>query len=304
MPAKKVIALSLIFAGVGILIGFFVIRLVQSRNPTAGLKIDTSPQSLVFVNGVEIGKTPIDKFFPPGEVTIKLVPNSSSSALASYQAKLRLTNKVYTAIKRDFGTDENSSSGDIITLQPQSEPGSGLNVLTSGPESAAVTLDNQPQGFTPLSVSSLSPGTHQILVSAPGYQSRLVPAQAISGYKLVVNVKLSSLGASVSPTPQPSPLPTQGTPAPTSKITPKATPRITIVPTVSLPKPYVTVKNTPTGFLRVRDNPSLGGKEVGQVNPGESFPLIGSKSGWYQIQADLPATSSGWISSQYATKFE
>lgn len=294
VPAKRIIALSLIFAGISILIGFFIISAVQSGKPTAGLKIDTAPPSLVFINDVQVGTTPLDKYFVPGEVKVKLIPNSSSSALSTYQTKVRLTNKVYTVIKRDFGMDENTSSGEIVTLQPQTESGSGLNVVTSGPDSAAVTLDGQPQGFTPLSVASLSPGAHQVLVSAPGYQNRLVNALAISGYKLIINVKLSALPV-VQMTPTPIPV------AATSSASPA--PKLSLTPAVSLSKPYITIKNTPTGFLRVRNSPSLGGTEVGQVKPGDSYPLLDSQSGWYQIKVDFTSTSSGWISSQYAQKF-
>jgi uncharacterized protein YgiM (DUF1202 family) len=64
------------------------------------------------------------------------------------------------------------------------------------------------------------------------------------------------------------------------------------------------VKDTPTGFLRVRSQPSTGSSEIGRVNPGETYKLLQSQTSWYQIQVSLSATSSGWISSEYATKFE
>lgn len=59
----------------------------------------------------------------------------------------------------------------------------------------------------------------------------------------------------------------------------------------------VVIGETPTGWLRVRANP--GGIEVGRVNPGESYPLLGQKDGWYLIE--LESGKNGWISSDYAS---
>jgi uncharacterized protein YgiM (DUF1202 family) len=57
---------------------------------------------------------------------------------------------------------------------------------------------------------------------------------------------------------------------------------------------------TPTGFLRVRDQASLNGAEIGQVKPGETYALLDEQTGWYQIK--LTNGKTGWISSQYAQK--
>lgn len=57
----------------------------------------------------------------------------------------------------------------------------------------------------------------------------------------------------------------------------------------------VTVKNTPTGFLRVRKTP--GGEEITMINPGEQYPLVKEQTGWVQII--LEDGTSGWVSKQY-----
>ncbi|MBU1031567.1 SH3 domain-containing protein [Patescibacteria group bacterium] len=59
----------------------------------------------------------------------------------------------------------------------------------------------------------------------------------------------------------------------------------------------VTVKDTPTGFLRVRKTP--GGEEITKINPGEQFNLVKEQIGWVQIV--LEDGTSGWISKQYIT---
>lgn len=58
----------------------------------------------------------------------------------------------------------------------------------------------------------------------------------------------------------------------------------------------LTIKETPTGWLRVRSAPS--GEEVGKVAPGETYNLISEDSGWYQIEYN--SSESAWISADYA----
>ncbi|TSC65941.1 MAG: hypothetical protein CEO21_292, partial [Microgenomates group bacterium Gr01-1014_80] len=57
----------------------------------------------------------------------------------------------------------------------------------------------------------------------------------------------------------------------------------------------VTITDTPTGFLRIREAP--GGQEIGKVDPGAKFPVLDSKSGWLQIVLD--DGSLGWVSAKY-----
>lgn len=292
-----------IFLLAGIVAGALFINYYLLKRPTAGLKVETTPPSLVFIDNVEVGLSPIDKLLVPGEVMVKIIPNSDSGNLSVYQTKVRITPKTYTVIKRDFGSNDDESQGEIISLLPQSDNKAGLSIVTSGPESASVVIDGLPQGLTPLSLPSISPGPHQIRVTAPGFSPRNITAQALSGYRLTINVKLSSVS-----TPQTVPTPTLSIITP-SPATPSATPRVSATPgptskSASLIRPYVMIKDTPTGYLRVRSSPTTGAVEVGRINPGESYKLLQSQSNWYQIQVNLSATSSGWISSEYATKYE
>ncbi len=64
-------------------------------------------------------------------------------------------------------------------------------------------------------------------------------------------------------------------------------------------KPYVIVKETGLGFLRVRSEPNLAGSESARVKPGEKYPLLAEITGWVKIK--LP-TIFGWVSDQYVEK--
>lgn len=286
-------AIILIIAGLG-LAGWGIFNYFQSQRPNAGLKVETNPPALVFVDNVQIGQSPVEKIFKPGEVSLKIIPGPSASALTTYQTTVRLTSKVYTVVRRDFGPTDVDTAGETVTLEPQSGKSAGLSVVTSSPDSAAVIIDGQPQGFSPVLISEIEPGDHQITLSAPGFVSRTISAKAVAGYKLVISAKLAGQVVVV-PTIAPTPVPSTGSGLLSTKVTPTVAP---------IAKPYVEIQDTPTGFLRVRSAPNTGGTELTQVKPGERFGFLGEQSGWYQIKLNIAATTSGWISAQYADKVE
>ena len=300
MSRSQLIALILIFSGIGIVSGLLYVRLVHSTRATAGLKIESDPPSVVYVDSVQVGRTPLDKFFPPGEATIRLVPETTSPDISAYQTKVRLTNQVYTVIRREFAASDALSAGDTISLIPYSGTESALSVETTDPESALVSVDGQSQGFSPVSMTSIAASDHLIEVSAPGYNTRTVQAKTVSGYQLSVTVKLSAKANQPAPPAFPSPSPVATVSA---TLTPGVTPKIS--PTPAMAKPYVQISSTPVGFLRVRSAPNTGGSEVGQIKPGETYPLLEESKpvGWYLIKVDLEATTSGWISADYAELF-
>ena len=62
--------------------------------------------------------------------------------------------------------------------------------------------------------------------------------------------------------------------------------------------------DTPTGFLRVRSEPSSIAKEIGQVEPGNVYYFLeqDTVTGWLKIEYE--EGKEGWISSQYAKRVE
>lgn len=64
---------------------------------------------------------------------------------------------------------------------------------------------------------------------------------------------------------------------------------------VSPPILRVVIKETPTGWLRVRESPQ--GREIGKVYPGDVYEFLRQENGWYQIKFQ---ENEGWVSSQYA----
>lgn len=292
----KVLAIIVVVAGLAAG-AFGIYYYFLSQKPNAGLKIETNPTATVFVDGVQVGLTPIDRLYKPGEVSIKIIPNSTTANLTSYQTKVHLTAGTYTVIRRDFAGTDAATAGETVSLESTTSKNASLAVVAAGPDAASVIMDGEPLGFTPLPVDNIAPGDHQITVSAPGFTARPIDALAVAGHKLVINVKLAGEEVAAAP-----PILdfSDSTPSATLKPSPTPSPSSTVV----MKKPYVEIKVTPTGFLRVRDLPSASSKELGQVKPGDKLPLLGSQSGWYQVSGTFTATTSGWLSGQYADKFE
>jgi hypothetical protein len=57
------------------------------------------------------------------------------------------------------------------------------------------------------------------------------------------------------------------------------------------------VKDTPTGWLRVRSQPNLSGAEVGRLNIGDTVTVLEEKTGWLKVKS--AAGTEGWASSDY-----
>lgn len=249
----------------------------------AGISVNTSPDSSVYINGVLAGKTPYNGTFPPGEITLRLVPGVADKNFFPFETKISLVAGIETAVTREFGVDEDSSSGDVISFEKENDANASL-VVISTPDNAQVSIDGIPRGFAPYKTLTISPAKHQISVKALGYQDRIMTIKTIVGYKLTVFAKLAK---GTAPSPAPS-----STPAP-------------VIQT------YVEILQTPTGYLRVRTEPLVGGEEIAQVKPGEKYPYLATDaaSGWYKIQYEapkpgLPQGITGWVSNQYSKKIE
>jgi hypothetical protein len=279
----------------------------------AALKIDTAPRSSVFIDGKHMGTTPyLNEDLKNGDISIKLAPESDVE-LAAWESQIKLVSGVQTVINYDFGPTSNSSAGEVLNMESNHQTTASL-VIVSDPDAAVIRVDGENKGFTPLAIDDISEGDHQILISSPGYKERSLRVQTKNGYRLTATIQLAeelTSPESLTPTPEDlSPTPevtpeAETTPEPDTTPTPEAddttpTPKPT---TASTPeRPYVQISDTPTGWLRVRAEASTASEELTKVEPGETYPLKDEQSGWYQIE--YQDGELGWISGQYAEKFE
>jgi hypothetical protein len=331
---RKLLFFLILLGIIGLVIG--LVKLISDRSPKQGvLKINSDPTSDIFLNNRHLGQSPYEDKVDEGEYEIKLVPQSTTQAMASWQGKVKISKNLLTYVNSSLAMSDFQSAVDILWLDKITSSLSEIDVVTQ-PDGAQVTLDGTVKGNTPLTMPNIAPGDHNVSIDSPGFTSRSVKVKTTAGYKLVLSTKLAlsdtnmlpedasmsaiaTSSASLTPIPTskikitptvkitltPTLNPTVTVISPTTKVT--STPIITseVTPTVAAggelnpTKPYLTIKDTPTGFLRVRSEGSSAGTEVSRVNPGEKYSILDNKDGWYQIKYN--GTDTGWVSGTYVT---
>jgi len=284
-----------------VLVGLIFKSKFFNRQGPGALQISTTPRAVVYLDGSQVGVTPFfDDKIKSGEHTVKLVPESTTDNLVAWEGKVNLLSGILTVINRNFGSSESNSSGEILTLERTGRKDKSSLAVISVPDQAVVKIAGEPRGFTPLTVDDLTPGDYSVIISAPGYEEKSVSASTIGGYKLIINVQLAQQmegieGATESADAEDE----QTSEEEDGEVTPTPTAKATPTTKADLPdKPYVTVKDTPTGWLRVRSEPSTSGEEVAKINTGESFPYLDEKdNGWYKIEYE--DGEEGWASGVY-----
>jgi hypothetical protein len=254
--------------------------------PSAGLEISSIPGSTVFINEVNKGETPFsDKNMKPGAYTIKLVP-SSTDGLSIYETSINLVSNASTIISRNLAASELDASGYTLQLQEDISGGTYLSII-SDPDYVNITIDDKPSGFTPLSKFAINPGSHTLLITSPGYLEQKLSVNTVTGFNLIVNFKLASQTITLAQ-------PIVATPS--ASIAPSSVP----VVTSNIPKPYVVINETGTGWLRIRKEASGSSDELGKANTGEKLKYLGDSTelGWFKIEFE---GGIGWVSGKYVT---
>lgn len=229
----------------------------------SGISVLSNPEgALVFLDGVEAGKTPFeDKNLEVREYTVKVDKDGNI-----WQGKIKLTSGTIAVVNRDLAHDTSSQSGEVLTL----EKGRGLTII-SNPSESEVEVDGKVLGKTPVTLN-VETGERTILVVHPNYLRRSIRANLPDQFNLTISVDLGLSEAD---------------------LTTVATPVIKVTEEVK-------VLDTPTGFLRVRDKASLNGKEIARVKPGDSLILLEELGDWVRVR--LSDNTEGYVSSTYVEK--
>lgn len=263
---KKIIIWILILVSVLVLVLRFSSKFAEvffGIKQISGISVLSVPEgATVFIDNKEVGKTPFEnKDLDVKEYLVKIDKDG-----AFWQGKVKLTPQTVTIVNRDLAKEQASSSGEVLTL----EKGRGITVI-SNPSDSEVEIDGKTNGKTPLTIN-LESGEHTIIVSHSNYLKRSIRASLPNDFNLTISVDLSLSEADLS----------------------------TVATPVISQTPEVTVKQTPTGFLRVRDKGALTGKEIGRVNVGDTLILLEELSGWDRVK--LPDGTEGFVSNTYVEK--
>lgn len=263
---KKILIWVLVLMSLGALIIRFspkVEEVLFGIKPKSGISIQSSPDgATVALDGKEMGKTPYEnRDLEVREYLVKVEKEKYE-----WQGKIKLVAGTITFVNRDLSADITSQAGEILTLKR----GKGMTVV-SNPSDAEVEIDGKTYGKTP-QVLDISPGEHSFLLTHANYLKRSIKANLPEGFNLTVAVDL---------------------PISEADLTSISTPVITQTP-------EVVVKNTPTGFLRVRDKASTAGVEIAQVKPGDTLILLEEQGAWDRVR--LSDSTEGFVSSSYVEK--
>ena len=140
--------------------------------------VDTTPNSNVYIDGNFMGKTPYKGTNAAGQISLRLVPSITDQNLIAYETKVNLVSGIQTVVRREFGTAEDLSSGDVISFDKTGGDAAGLVVISS----------------------------HTITVKSQGFTDRIMSVKTQAGYRLTVFAKLAKSQEAL-PTPPPSPTP-------------------------------------------------------------------------------------------------
>lgn len=281
---KKVVIAILVVIILGVGLYFARDYLPQLSSSKGELRIDSAPKTTVFINGENRGQSQYSEQLNPGDYDVKLLPENESTT-ASWQQQLKVNPGVQTYINANLTSTVASSSWEIITLEKIGRGSTEISIF-SATEPAEIFFDGERKGTTPFSFQDISAGTHDIRLIAPDHVENTIKITMTPGYKLTVNAQLSLDEQA------------QKKAEEEKKDDEKKTDEKKDSSTSS--KTTITIKETPYGWLRVRDDSSTGGKELGKVDSGDTFELLAEENGWYKIEYEKG--EEGWISGTYAEK--
>ncbi len=277
----------LVVAVLLIIVGLFLLVKVAANilkpHGRGALQITTSIKATVFLDDKSIGSTPLclcdqNQTIDEGLHDLKILPDDKT--LDPYSTRIKINAGVLTAVERTFLPGALSSSY-ILTLEKTNSSDPQI-FISSVPDGALISVDSEQQGISPLTLPSISASEHEVEIQKEGFAKKTVRVRAVANYKLILDTILGTQGSQ------------------NEAITATPTAALSPTPTLGPVQNTVTILQTPTGFLRVRETPSIGSKEVGRVNPGETYVFTNENDLWYEIK--LKDETIGWISKTYAQK--
>lgn len=291
---RKIFALLLFlfFGGLTALVGYKL--LPQATNFSALQVVTNGAEADVYLNNQKIGKTPFEnEKMHPGEYVLKLVP--AGKKLPSWSGKVILTTSAMTTVERYFSEEEKRNGGLTVYLTAIDDKMAQVEIITN-PDSAKVYFNKEDKGETPVAIRDVPYGTQEIIVKKDGYEDRIHKVDTISGYKLTMLIDLIT---------EKKPeikqdLKTLGATAPAKVATPSGAISVTPIPTVKNVNNMIEILETGTGWLRVREEPSIAATESAKVNVKDQFLILDEQNGWIKIE--YLTGKFGWVSSDYVKK--
>ncbi len=263
---KKIALLVLVFISTIVLIAKFSVTplsVILGVKERAGVRITSKPDGAsVFINDAYAGKTP----YEDGNLDVAEIKVSMQSQEGNWDGRVGLKNGTLTVINRELSPDQATASGEILTL----EKGQGVTVISS-PTDADIEVDGKNMGKSP-SLVNVSTGEHTFVLSKANYLKRSIQAAVPADFNLTLSVDLALSEADLT--------------------------NISTEPQTAAA--ILVVKPTPTGFLRIREKPTINSGEVARVKPNDELTLIENLGDWYRVK--LQNGKEGYVSASYVEK--
>ncbi len=282
------------------------------KEPKSGLQVITNNGAAsLFLNDQYLDKTPyINKDIVPGKYSLRIVPDDEN--LAEYETPVELNPGVLTVVTWNPGPTIEASSGVIYELIKLDSAKKSEVAIISNPDGALIKFDNQDQEFTPLLLPSVEPGLHEYQASLPAYDSHKHSVNVVKGYRLNINLKLAKTQQAISPN-EASSVNNEEQTATSSAQAVEATASADQDESgrgqTELEAEQKQITINPTNFfqedtevLRVRNEPSVQGEEVGYVQTGQTYSFLTQENNWYQLEftdAVDGEVKTGWVSGEF-----
>ncbi len=287
---KKFLFLLLLILLFGAFLGYRFI-VMDKQNAFGRVQVISTPQTSVFIEDQIVGQTPYEDKHKTGEFLIKLIPQGTASGAATWQGKVSVYKNALSYVNFELGKTDVETAGEIFTTTKMDKGSDrGQISVETEPTGALVSLDNDEKGVAPLILDNVPAGDHELSVFMPGFFRRTKKINVDPGYKVNAWFKL---GIDVNN--QNKKDTTQKEASGSASTKQKST-----QPTLASDKLTIVINQTPLGYLRVREKPSIAASESAQVKPGTSFAVIDQESGWYKIEYEKG--KEGWVSGEYTTK--
>lgn len=235
----------------------------------SGLEIVSNPIAKVYINDKEMGRSPYkSNDLKPGIVKVKILNDDGKI----WEREIRLEENVSTVVSWNF-EGESGSGGYLLAMERAGEGGALL--INTQPENANVSVAGENKGYTPLRAENIGEGDKNISIAYPGYKNLNLIVKMVKGYQLIIDAKLVA-----------------------EKIA-EVTPVATIQNSVTPSGPRIRIKETGTGWLRVREGANNSSAEIGRVIPGETYEYMSSDADWYLIKFK---DKEGWVSAKYVER--
>lgn len=286
---RKLISTVLALLGVSI-IGFAVLFILGFfKQQQAGILVEADPESIVYINEVEVGSTPYEANRESGEIFLRIKPKTPENIiLDDYETKINLVPGIRTIVKRNFKETEENTSGVVVSFEKLGGTASYVSIV-SVPDNAQVQIDGKISGYTPLKLK-VPAGDHTLLVSSNGHLEKSLPIKVYAGYKLTASVKLAKTNSEQKDNNE----------------------QLAVLGEESTNLGRIKINKTDPGFLRVRSGANIGFPEIAQVYENEEYDIIeeGENGKWYKIKVTQTTNDGqqneieGWVSSEFVTKVE